>query len=274
MKQRLGAELVSRIAQGNRPVVRNFTILIVLLAAAMGFTLPAAARDALPPSLVYLRDIDPSIAQDMRYATRDNFVGQPLPGYDAPECVLRRDAALALRKVQADLARDNLSLKTYDCYRPTRAVAAMARWAQSGDSGATKRFYPKLEKRTLFASGYIAAQSAHSTGTAIDLTLVRVPPAPTPPPFDSRAPYGPCTGTAAQRAPDTSLDMGTGFDCFDVKSHTTSGAITAEQKRARGLLLAAMRAHGFTNYFREWWHFTYGAHPRQAYDVPIAPRGR
>lgn len=245
--------------------MRTFIILLMLILAA-----PAAARD-LPPGLVYLRDIDPSIAQDMRYATRDNFVGQPLPGYDAPECVLRRDAALALQKVQADLAKSQLSLKTYDCYRPTRAVAAMARWAQTRDSGATKRFYPALEKRTLFASGYIAAQSAHSTGTAIDLTLIRLP-AWTKPPYDTGAPYGPCTAPASQRAPDDSLDMGTGFDCFDVKSHTSSGAITAEQSSARRLLLAAMRAHGFKNYFREWWHFTYGAQPRQSYDVPIGPR--
>ncbi len=249
--------------------MRTFTILLVLILAA-----PAAARD-LPPGLVYLRDIDPSIAQDMRYASRDNFTGQPLPGYGAPECVLRRDVALALQKVQADLVSQNLSLKTYDCYRPTRAVAAMARWAQSGEDNRTKRFYPKLEKHTLFASGYISSQSAHSTGTAVDLTLVRIPEPQEKvqaPIYDPRAAYGPCTGPAMQRAPDTSLDMGTGFDCFDVKSHTSSGAITAEQKRARGLLLAAMRAHGFKNYFREWWHFTYGAQPRQGYDVPIGPR--
>ena len=65
--------------------------------------------------------------------------------------------------------------------------------------------------------------------------------------------------------------MGTGFDCFDLKSHTASGTISPEQKRARGLLLAAMRTHGFRNYFREWWHFTFGARP-PALDVPIAPR--
>ena len=40
----------------------------------------------------------------MRYASSDNFVGRPLPGYDAAECVLRREVAEALAKVQADLA--------------------------------------------------------------------------------------------------------------------------------------------------------------------------
>jgi D-alanyl-D-alanine dipeptidase len=267
MKQRLGAELASRIVQGNRPTVRNFVILLVLI-AAIG---PAAGRDALPPSLVYLRDIDPSIAQDMRYAGIDNFTGGRLPGYDAGECVLRRDVALALQKVQADLAHQHLSLKTYDCYRPTRAVAAMARWAQAPEDGRTKRFYPALDKRTLF-SGYISSRSAHSTGSAVDLTLVRIPEPPVQP-YDARAAYGACTAQAMLRAPDTSLDMGTGYDCFDNKSHTTSPAISSDAKQWRATLGNAMRAQGFKNYFREWWHFSFGR-PAQAYDFPIVPRER
>ena len=164
--------------------------MLVLLAC------PASARDALPADFVYLRDIDPSIVQDMRYAGIDNFTGGRLPGYDAPECVLRRDVAAALKRVQAELAKSNLSLKTYDCYRPARTSRAMARWAQAGEDGRTKRFYPALDKRTLF-SGYISAQSAHSTGIAIDLTIMRVPE-PAVPLFDSRAAYGPCT--AANRS--------------------------------------------------------------------------
>jgi D-alanyl-D-alanine dipeptidase len=238
---------------------------------------PAAARERLEADFVYLRDGAPTIAQDMRYASHDNFVGRPLPGYGAAECVLRRDVAMALARVQADLAKSNLSLKVYDCYRPRRAVAAMARWAQDGAdagarAGATKRFYPGVEKRTLFAQGYIAAQSAHSTGTAIDLTLIKLPDAPAAA-FDPAAHYGPCTAPAAARSPDSSLDMGTGFDCFDARSHTTNGAIGSEQQRWRATLLAAMRKHGFKNYFREWWHFTFaGAKPTQAYDFPIVPR--
>ena len=232
----------------------------------------AAARDALPAGLVYLRDIDASIVQDMRYAGADNFVGHPLPGYRAAECVLRRDVANALKHVQADLAKSALGLKVYDCYRPARAVAAMARWAQDGDiNNPTKRFYPALAKRTLFAQGYIAAHSVHSTGAAVDLTLVPRPAVPTAP-YDPATRYGACTAPQSTRAPDNSLDMGTGFDCFDAKSHTASGAIDAAQQRARATLLKAMRARGFKNYFREWWHFTYGPRPPRAFDVPIAPR--
>jgi zinc D-Ala-D-Ala dipeptidase len=251
-----------------RTLLRLSTIALVLASLT-----PAGARDALAPGFVYLRDIDPGIAQDMRYAGRDNFVGRPLPGYDAAECVLRREAAVALSRVQAELARENLGLKVYDCYRPTGAVAAFMRWAKDGARDQpTKRFYPALEKRTLFAYGYIAAQSAHSTGTAVDLTLVKLPAAK-PAAFDPAAHYGPCTGPAGARAPDNSIDMGTGFDCFDEKSHTASPAIDADQKFSRAELVAAMRLHGFKNYFREWWHFTYGR-ALQLYDFPIAPRGK
>ena len=208
----------------------------------------------------------------MRYAGFDNFTGHPLPGYGAPECVLRRDVAQALAQVQTDLEKSNLSLKVYDCYRPTRAVRAFMRWANDGAfDKPTKRFFPTLEKRTLFAQGYIAAQSRHSTGSAVDLTLIQRPAVPAPP-FDPRRIYGPCTGPEAQRAPDTSLDMGTGFDCFDERSHTSSGANTPEQKRRRALLVAAMRARGFHNYFREWWHFSFGPRAGQAYDFAIEGR--
>ena len=41
------------------------------------------APQALPGGFVFLRDIDPSIIQDIRYAGSNNFVGRPLPGYDA-----------------------------------------------------------------------------------------------------------------------------------------------------------------------------------------------
>jgi D-alanyl-D-alanine dipeptidase len=250
--------------------LRNLLATILLLA-----TSPALAREMLPPGFVYLRDVDQSIAQDIRYATADNFTGHPLPGYGAAECILRREAAEALKRVQADLARENLSLKVYDCYRPTRAVRAMKAWAHDGeDSGTTKRFYPALRKRNLFSLGYIAAQSKHSTGTTVDLTLITIPVAPNPR-FDPGAEYGSCTGPASRRAPDNSIDMGTGFDCFDTRSYGASSAIASRSQHWRGVLKAAMGRHGFANYFREWWHYSFaGAAEPRAYDFAISPRGR
>jgi D-alanyl-D-alanine dipeptidase len=252
----------------------------LLIAAALLRPAPAAARDLpqnLPKDFVYLRDVAPTIAQDMRYATYDNFTGRPLPGYQAPECVLRRTVAAALARVQADLARDHLSLKVYDCYRPARAVRAFWRWAhdgkQDGARGGEKRFYLRVPKSELFARGYIAERSRHSAGVAVDLTLIALP-ARKAKPFDRSAHYGPCTAPAGERAPDNTLDMGTGFDCLDVKSYTRSAAVTPEQRARRLRLKAAMTAHGFRNYFREWWHYEFSGSPRRVYDFPIPPRAR
>jgi D-alanyl-D-alanine dipeptidase len=263
------------VRRGSRSV---FWCAVALVALGVGQPewQPAWAQSerqtALPAGFVYLRDVAPSIEQDMRYAGYDNFVGRPLHGYDAPECVLRRGAAEALKQVQADLTADNLSLKVYDCYRPTRAVRAMAQWAFDGrDTGSTKRYYPKLQKQNLFALGYISNRSEHSAGTTVDLTVVEIGHPPVAP-FDRNARYGSCIGPAAQRAPDDSLDMGTGYDCFDVLSHTRSPAITPEQRRWRTLLLNAMAKRGFRNYHREWWHFTYGRSTGAQFDFPIRPR--
>jgi D-alanyl-D-alanine dipeptidase len=248
----------------------------IIATLLLAFATPAGARDLpqnLPKDFVYLRAVAPTIAQDMRYATYDNFTGRPLPGYEAPECVLRREVAQALARVQADLAREHLSLKTYDCYRPARAVRAFWRWANDARRGGAKRFYPRVPKAELFARGYIATHSRHSAGIAVDLTLIKLP-ARKAVAFDPAAHYGPCTGPARQRAPDNSIDMGTGFDCLDVKSYTRSAAVTPAQRRWRQLLKAAMTARGFRNYFREWWHYEFADSLRRTYDFPILPRGR
>jgi D-alanyl-D-alanine dipeptidase len=244
---------------------------IIIFPLVLLFIRTGAAQGALPSGFVYLRDIDSSIAQDMRYASYDNFVGRPLPGYDAPECLLQRDVALALKRVQVALAGSGLSLKVYDCYRPARAVRAMAAWANDGrGDGSTKRFFPKLHKSWLFGMGYIASHSQHSSGIAVDLTLVQSPGSPARA-FDPHAAYGACTAPAAERSPDNAIDMGTSYDCFDTASYTNSGAISADQRKWRRTLLSAMAAQGFRNYFREWWHYGYGG-GRGTYDFPIRPR--
>ena len=52
-----------------------------------------------------------------------------------------------------------------------------------------------------------------------------VPRGSAPPAFDPAAQYGPCTGTQAERAPDNSLDMGTGYRLLlTCRSHTHSAA--------------------------------------------------
>jgi D-alanyl-D-alanine dipeptidase len=243
----------------------KFVILLTEFALAS-----VAHAQTLPGGFVYLRDIDPTIMQDIRYASSNNFVGRPMHGYDAAECLVKREVALKLKAIQADLAKQKLSLKMYDCYRPTRATADMVAWSRDGkDTG--RRFNPKFDKRDLFRLGYISSYSQHSTGAALDLTLVDLT-ADNSATFDPAKTYGDCTTPVAQRAPEGSIDMGTGYDCTDPKGHTSSSAITREQRHWRQELTAAMRSQGFVNYFREWWHFSLPGEAWPAYDFPIEPR--
>ena len=235
-------------------------------------TAPALAADAMPDGFVYLRDVDPTIQQDMRYAGPNNFTGKAVPGYDAAECVLVRQAAEALKAVQAELRGKGLSLKVYDCYRPTTAVAAFVAWAKLPDDPQAKAtYYPGLSKTDLFPK-YIATRSGHSRGATVDLTVV---PSGTPQPGMPAGPTGNCTALqASARSPDNSIDMGTSFDCFDLKATAFASMTTAEQNRNRIVLNDAMQAHGFKDYAMEWWHFTLGnePYPDTFFDFPILQR--
>lgn len=269
---------LTRISLALHPGYGPRLLTCLLAAAALGLAPNAArAQRALPPGFVYLRDIDPTIAQDIRYATANNFIGRPMAGYQAGECILRRDVALALAQVQADLAPTGRGLKVYDCYRPIQAVRMMMQWAHDGAPAApTRRFFPRVpNKSALFALGYISSTSRHSTGIAIDLTMIDLSnrSAASTVAFDPSASYGPCTAPVAERAPDNSIDMGTGYDCLDTNSYTHSPAVSADDRARRNMLVAAMARRGFANYFREWWHFEFArSGPMAYYDFPIRPR--
>jgi len=248
-------------------LVKAISIALIVV----GFISQVSAQ-ALPGGFVYLRDIDPTIVQDIRYAGSNNFVGRPLRGYGAAECVVKREVGLRLQAIQQELSKQNLSLKMFDCYRPARAVADMVAWAGNGkQTAAERRFNPAFAKADLFRLGYIATHSGHSTGAALDLTLVDLK-ADNSAVFDPNKAYSDCTAPAEARAPEASIDMGTGYDCSDRKSHTAARSITPAQRRSRDLLVAAMARQGFVNYSKEWWHFSLPGMGWAAYDFPITPR--
>jgi D-alanyl-D-alanine dipeptidase len=226
----------------------------------------------MPKDFVYLRDVDPSIQQDIRYAGSGNFTGKPVPGYGAAECVLVRQAAEALKAVQAELRAKGLGLKVYDCYRPARAVDSFVQWAKQPDDPKAKQiYYPNLPKPALFPD-CIATRSGHSRGATLDVTLLPLDDKAKPAASDE---YGAaCTATQRGIAPDGSLPMGTTFDCFDTKANIGAPGLTDEEEKNREMLRAAMLAHGFKDYSPEWWHFTLKdePYPDTYFDFPIAPR--
>ena len=87
--------------------------------------IPTAPDSVAARLLADVRDIDSTIRVEARYQTSNNFTGAPLAGYHANRALLRREAAVALGKVQQRLARRGLGLLVYDGYRPVRATLAM-----------------------------------------------------------------------------------------------------------------------------------------------------
>jgi len=128
-----------------------------------GAALRAAALAASPPvepaprraaDLVALAGLVPHVRIDTRYATANNFTGQPI--YERPGAYLQRPAAEALVRVAARLTPQGYGLVIYDGYRP---------WF------ATKLFWDVVppEKHVFVADP--AKGSRHNRGCAVDLGL-------------------------------------------------------------------------------------------------------
>jgi D-alanyl-D-alanine dipeptidase len=211
--------------------------IITLLAVVL---LPGQLWAQMPRGFVDAATVVDGLIVDMRYFGDGNFVGARIDGYLAPRCILTQQAAAALANVQRELASYSLGLKVFDCYRPTRAVAHFVRWARDLKDVRTKAdYYPNVDKRMLFALGYISTQSGHSRGSTIDLTLVRR-----------------VNGQSA-----TELDLGTPFDFFGPQSWPSSRLVSDAARENRRLLANAMRRGGFYPYQQEWWHFTLRGEP-------------
>jgi D-alanyl-D-alanine dipeptidase len=232
-----------------RRIPALFAIASALALAACGGGGPREPEPPPGPPLVAVADLDDTIVEDIRYAGAANFTGAPVPGYEAARCLLAEPAARALAAVQADLRALGMGLQVFDCYRPRRAVEHFLRWAGAGGEATKQAYYPRVPKGELVGRGYIAATSAHSRAAAVDATLVAL---------DS-------WGGA------TPVDMGTGFDFFDERSHADAADVSPAARENRRLLREAMQRRGFQPLPQEWWHFTYQPepYPDRSFDVPV-----
>ena len=107
------------------------------------------------PDLVELVKLDPSIRLDVRYATRNNFVGKAV--YKQARAFLQRPAAEALVRVNQRLRAEGYGLVVFDGYRP---------W------DVTKKFWDitPADKKIFVADP--SKGSRHNRGCAVDLSLV------------------------------------------------------------------------------------------------------
>ena len=139
------------------------------------------------------------------------------PVYTEARAFLQRPAAEALARASRALRKQGFGLVVFDGYRPWHV---------------TKLFWDLTpeDKKQFVADP--ARGSRHNRGCAVDLTL-----------RDLR--------TGEQ------VSMPGEYDEMTERSHVNYAGGTAEQRRLRDLLRAAMEAEGFTVYEPEWWHFDY-----------------
>jgi len=137
-------------------------LFVIFIMFATGMTSRAWAEtrvktSAHPPGkatdLVDMKELNPRIRVDIKYATGDNFTKKRL--YDSNTCFLRKSVAVKLGAVQKELEGMNLGLKVWDCYRPLAVQRIL--WAILPDD----RYVANPEKG-----------SRHNRASAVDVTLV------------------------------------------------------------------------------------------------------
>jgi len=139
------------ISRASRILV--FYLVVCIVGVAQGPPLESGPFRA--PELVELTKLDPTIKLDIRYATRNNFVGKPV--YKEARAFLQRPAAEALVRVNQKLKAQGFGLVVFDGYRP---------W------DVTRKFWDitPADKKIFVADP--AKGSRHNRGCAVDLSLV------------------------------------------------------------------------------------------------------
>jgi D-alanyl-D-alanine dipeptidase len=221
----------------------------------------------LPEDFVYLRAIDPTIVQSVRYASESNFMGAPVNGYQSSEIILTKQAAEALKAVQEALKAYNYCLVVYDGYRPQTAVDQFILWSQDDDISQKELYYPTIEKLDLF-KGYIAKKSGHTRGSTVDLTIIELGKSLHP---IEEKDITLANGEGIKFLDDGSVDMGSSFDILHPVSHHDTDLIPQECLDKRNFLRKTMEENGFKAYSKEWWHYTLidEPYPETYFDFPI-----
>jgi D-alanyl-D-alanine dipeptidase len=139
------------------------------------------------------------------------------PFYQQARAFLQRPAAEALVRAHKRLEKDGYGILVHDGYRP---------WS------VTKAFWDATPANKKDFVADPAKGSRHNRGCAADTTL-----------YDRR------TGRA--------VEMTSGYDEMTERAYPDYSGGTAEQRRLRELLRAAMEAEGYMVFEYEWWHFDY-----------------
>lgn len=173
--------------------------------------------------LVDIQDIAPKIRVELRYATRDNFIGANMYG-NLRRAYLHSNLAHALARAQEALSKEKPGYRflIYDAARPQSVQRRM----YQAVAGTPKKIYVAAPEKG----------GRHNFGVAVDLTIIDASGKP--------------------------LDMGSPFDHFGPEAHlgdeaarVRAGIFNKEVPANRALLRRLLGDQGLRPYDKEWWHY-------------------
>jgi D-alanyl-D-alanine dipeptidase len=131
-------------------------VLLSLLFAVVAFAQgpPQEAGPFRQPELRELVKLDPTIKLDIRYATRNNFLGRPV--YKEARAFLQKPAAEALVRAHQRLRPQGYGIVVFDGYRP---------WS------VTKIFWDVTPQDKKIFVADPSQGSRHNRGCAVDLSM-------------------------------------------------------------------------------------------------------
>ena len=189
------------------------------------FTASAQRFDSLMRAngMVDIQQVAPDIRVDLKYATKDNFIGANMYG-QLRRAYLHPNLAKALARAQQALTKERPGYRflVYDAARPQSVQRRM----YQAVAGTPKKIYVAAPERG----------GRHNYGVAVDLTIVDTSGKP--------------------------LDMGSSFDHFGEEAHlgneearVRAGIFNKEVPANRSLMRRLLGAEGLRPYDKEWWHY-------------------
>ena len=193
-------------------------------ASAPAEPVPPISAEARDAGFVDVRSAVADAIVNLRYATSNNFTGEPLYPPNA-RCLVHESLVPGLATAATALRRQGQALVFWDCYRPHAAQLRM--------------FEVVSDPNWVARPGRFAR--SHEAGRSVDVTFAE--------------PAGRCPGI-----PRTGLwcpaDLGTDFDDFSPRANAfATDGISPAAVANRATLRAAMTTGGLAPYAGEWWHF-------------------
>lgn len=173
--------------------------------------------------MVDIQQVAPDIRVDLKYATKDNFIGANMYG-QLRRAYLHPNLAKALARAQQVLTKERPGYRflIYDAARPQSVQRRM----YQAVAGTPKKIYVAAPERG----------GRHNYGVAVDLTIVDASGKP--------------------------LYMGSSFDHFGEEAHlgneearVRAGIFNKEVPANRSLMRRLLGAEGLRPYDKEWWHY-------------------